>query len=146
MNLLTVKSFAHCRWLILLGTYGLMSFHASAAAQEPSNVCWQQANRAELNRCLELQLAELEQQQQALLLQLKQQAAELETISEGAADLGLALTQASDDFVRFRQSQCNWEMKMMASGSGAGSQYLLCKIKLTENSLSRLQQWLKPSH
>jgi uncharacterized protein YecT (DUF1311 family) len=145
LNLLTVKAFAHCRWLILLGTYGLMSFHASAAAQQPSNVCWQQASRAELNRCLEQELATLEQRQQQLVLLLQQQAAELEAISEGAKGLGLTLSQASDDFERFRDSYCRWEMKMMASGSGAGSQYLLCKIKLTENNLSHLQQWLKPS-
>lgn len=145
MNLLTVKVFAHCRWFILLAGAWLISFQLNAASEEPIPSCGQQGSRAELNQCLEKELVKLEQQQQQAYLQLAQQAAELEAISEGAKGVSLALTDSRESFQRFRDSYCRWEMKMMASGSGAGSQYLRCKIQLTENDLSRLQQWLKPS-
>ncbi|WP_411990920.1 lysozyme inhibitor LprI family protein [Agarivorans sp. DSG3-1] len=103
--------------------------------------CWQRDTKPKVNKCLENSLARLDHQVRQRLVVLNQQAVDLESISEGAKGLVLALESAKSEFGEFRQALCHWEGLMMAGGSGSASQYLSCEIELTQHWLSRLHQW-----
>ncbi|RKF17469.1 DUF1311 domain-containing protein [Alginatibacterium sediminis] len=124
-------------WIGIVFMFISLSLHAGIVEQ-----CWDQsANKQVVNECLSSQLMVLEQRIAAADQELKIQAQELDQKTDSDNHTFESYVRAQMSFQVYRQFRCEWQAAMFASGSGAGTEQLSCKIEVSQQWLSQLNNY-----
>ncbi|MCJ8170109.1 lysozyme inhibitor LprI family protein [Atopomonas sediminilitoris] len=122
--------------LLALFIIGLPAAHAGALED-----CYQQnATRPLVSQCLTQRLKQAEQAHLAFVQAAVAEARSLDGVTDDRYRAAQHFAAAEKAFNQYRQSQCDYQRAMFASGTGADQAALACLIDLTEAHTERLRR------